>query len=194
MTTAKEKQKKPNTISVLLLLTAAALAGTVLFGVLFQTCARGVFLTLHISFSTIFYHFFMRILVAAAVTAYGRSRGFSPDAAWYRPRRWEAALYRRLRVKRWKTKLITARPEQFDLRRQSYAELLRNMTQAELGHTIMMALSFVPLLWIPVFGAAPVFLITSILACAMDAPFVMIQRYNRPRVQRLMQQAQLHTK
>ncbi len=188
------KQKKPNTISILLLLTAAALAGTVLFGVLFHSCAWDIFLTLHISFLTIFYHFFMRILVAAAVTAYGRSRGFSPDAAWYRPRRWEAALYRRLRVKRWKTKLITARPEQFDIHRWSYADLLRNMTQAELGHTLMMALSFVPLLWIPTFGAAPVFLITSILACAMDAPFVMIQRYNRPRVQRLMQQAHLHTK
>jgi len=48
-------------------------------------------------------------------------------------------------------------------------------------------LSFIPLLFSIWFGSAGVFLITSCLAALLDAAFVMVQRYNRPRLLRLIQ-------
>ena len=56
---------------------------------------------------------------------------------------------------------------------------------AEITHEIIILLSFAPLLVIPKFGAAPVFVITSLLAALFDGIFVIMQRYNRPRLLRL---------
>ena len=61
------------------------------------------------------------------------------------------------------------------------------MCGAEIVHEIIMVLSFLPLLAIPVFGAFPVFLITSVLAALFDGVFVMAQRYNRPRLVRILE-------
>ncbi len=66
-------------------------------------------------------------------------------------------------------------------------ELLHNMMQAELVHRIIMLLSFVPLLFIIPFGEPAVFIITSLASAALDGCFVIIQRYNRPRVIRLLE-------
>ena len=46
--------------------------------------------------------------------------------------------------------------------------------------------SFVPLLFSLAVGVLPVFLITSLIAAAFDMIFVIIQRYNRPRLLRLI--------
>ena len=63
------------------------------------------------------------------------------------------------------------------------------MCRNELAHEVMATLSFVPLLFClfcddPV-ANLPVFLITSVLAAAADLIPVILQRYNRPRLQRL---------
>lgn len=64
------------------------------------------------------------------------------------------------------------------------------MCRNELAHEVMAALSFVPLLFClfcddPV-ANLPVFLITSVLAAVADLIPVILQRYNRPRLQRLL--------
>ena len=59
------------------------------------------------------------------------------------------------------------------------------MCQAELVHEVNIAVSFVPILFSVWVGALPVFVITSILAAGYDLLFVILQRYNRPRVLRL---------
>ena len=56
------------------------------------------------------------------------------------------------------------------------------MCQAELVHETITVLSFVPVLFAIWFGQLPVFLITSLLAAAFDMQFVILQRFNRPRV------------
>ena len=40
------------------------------------------------------------------------------------------------------------------------------------------------------FGALPVFVITSTLAACFDAMFVLMQRYNRPRIMKLLEKAE----
>ena len=65
-------------------------------------------------------------------------------------------------------------------------ELLHNVAQAELVHRIIMVLSFGPLLLIIPYGVPMVFVVTSIVAALIDLQFVIIQRYNRPRVMKLL--------
>ncbi len=91
-----------------------------------------------------------------------------------------------LNVKKWKSKAITAKPEQFDLRKVTPKELLHNTLQAELVHRYIMALSFLPLFLIIPYGVPAVFILTSAAACLLDCVFVIIQRYNRPRIIRIL--------
>lgn len=166
----------------------------VLFRVLHRQTGQSGFMAAYITFLTISYHFIMRLAVGETITLLYQKREFHYDAAWYQPKPFEKKLYKRLNVKKWKLNLITAKPEQFDIRQRSSEELLKNMTQAEVVHEIIMVLSFVPLFLIKWYGAASVFLITSVLACLADSLFVMIQRYNRPRLLRLKQKLEANRK
>lgn len=177
--------KQSKTIRFLVSLALLFLMLSMLFRVAYIRTAEKLFLSLYITFLTIGYHFLMRLAVGETVTLLYRNRDFHYDAPWYQQRPFEAKLYRFLGVKKWKLHLITAKPEQFDIRHRTYQELQKNMTQAEVVHEVIMVLSFVPLALIQWYGAAGVFLITSALACLADSLFVMIQRYNRPRVLRL---------
>ena len=132
-----------------------------------------------ISCGTACYHFAMRLLVGALVPPIkGTSR-------WFRPWRWEAPLYRFLRVKSWKKHLPTYDPRQFSLREYTPQQVVCNMCGAEVVHEIIMLCSFLPLLMVPLFGEFWVFFITSLLSALFDSLFVMAQRYNRPRLERI---------
>lgn len=158
---------------------------TLFFGIYYQQTRKGIYLTLFITFLTVSYHFLMRVIVGEMVTLICKKRNFSYDSFWWRTSPYEQKIYGILQVKKWKIHMITAKPEQFDIRRRTIDELLHNMTQAEIVHEIIMVLSFAPIILIHWFGAAAVFIITSIVACFIDLIFVIIQRYNRPRVMRL---------
>lgn len=159
--------------------TAISCIVTIGFAVLYQLFHADWLFSAAITFGTTFYHFAMRLLVGAWVPPLnGTSR-------WFRPRKWEAALYRKLRVKGWKQFLPTYDPRQFSLKENTLSQVVRNMCSAEIVHEVIMLCSFLPLLVIPIFGAWPVFLITSVLAALFDSLFVMAQRYNRPRLERI---------
>ena len=74
----------------------------------------------------------------------------------------------------------------FDVKVHSLQEIVQAMCQAELIHEMIVVLSFVPIVAGVCFGAYPVFVITSALAAMLDLMFVMVQRYNRQRVIKLM--------
>ena len=73
-------------------------------------------------------------------------------------------------------------PSCFDPKIHTWAEIAQAMCQAEIVHEVIVVLSFLPLLAAIPFGAFPVFLITSLLAAVYDLTFVIMQRYNRPRI------------
>lgn len=177
------------TKSVLAAMITAAISlgiATIAFFVFYYLKGSEWMLTAAVTFLTVFYHFAMRLATGEAVTAIFRGREFPQDRAGFRMFDLEEQLYRALKVKKWKLMVITAKPEQFDLKQVSPEELLHNVMQAELVHRIIMLLSFVPLLFIIPFGEPLVFICTSVFACAFDSIFVIIQRYNRPRVIRYM--------
>lgn len=160
---------------------------TIIFSILYYRFGRDWMLSVAVTFLTISYHFIMRLVVGQSVTVRYRNREFNMNSFGFRLHKFEPELYRQLKVKRWKSSMITARPEQFDLKDNDLKSLLHNILQAELVHRIIMVLSFVPILFIIPFGAPVVFIITSVLASFVDLQFVIIQRYNRPRVVRMIE-------
>ena len=149
----------------------------------------GVCLTLAITFGTTAYHFIMRLLVGAAVGSGMKNRA-DYTSWWYRPRPWEEGFYRLLRVKSWKGRLPTYDPNAFSPRVHSWDEIAQATCQSEVVHEVIIPLSFLPLFAARWFGAFPVFLITSVCGAFLDLLFVLMQRYNRPRVVKLAQRQQ----
>lgn len=146
-----------------------------------------------ISTGTTAYHFVMRLAVGYIVPKLTHYN-FDYHCRWFQPKNWESVFYRKLKLRNWKGKLPTYAPGQFSMAENSMYRIIQNMCGAELVHEIIMVLSFLPLLTVPLFGAFPVFLTTSLLAALFDSVFVMAQRYNRPRLVRIYekQEAKVH--
>lgn len=157
---------------------------TIVTAALFGKFHIDVLLTLAITFGTITYHFLMRLGVGGLLDMVMRNRA-DYTKAWYQMRPFEEKLYKKLKVKRWKDKMPTYDPELFSLEKHSFDEIAQAMCQAEIVHEIIVVLSFVPLFAAIPFGTFPVFLITSVFAAGLDLMFVIMQRYNRPRIVRL---------
>lgn len=164
--------------------TAMITAAVTVLLLLFQLLFLPQLLPLTITAAVTCYHFSMRLLVGFTVSAAG-SR-IRPNARWFAPRAWEAPLYRFLRVRLWKRHIPTYNPESFDLGLRTLPQILQTMCVSEVVHETILVLSFLPLLLAVPFGSTWVFLSTSLAAAAVDCIFVILQRYNRPRIARLV--------
>ena len=162
---------------------------TVIFAVLYGHLAKGVWLSLAITFGTFSYHFLMRLLVGGIVNAVMKNTAdcYNP---WFRVSEREARLYEKLGVKRWKGRMPTYDPALFDPKKRSWSEIAQATCQAEVVHENIVLLSFLPLLAAIPFDSFLVFLLTSLAAALFDGIFVILQRYNRPRLLRLASRKQ----
>lgn len=166
-------------------ITVMAAAAAAVFGALYLCSSLDIFLTLLITFATISYHFIMRLIVGGCVKAVMQNHA-DLSKPWYQQKTWEKNLYRILRVKKWKAKVPTYDPDSFDLKRHTPDEVAQAMCQAEITHEIILPLSFLPIpaaIWV---GALPAFVITSVLAAVMELFFIVTQRFNRPRIMRML--------
>ena len=98
-------------------------------------CGQGWMLSAYVTSLTGSYHFTMRLIVGQIMILYYRKHPPRPGSFTTRSFAFEPELYRRLNVKSWKNRLITARPDQFDMKNLTPAEMLRSMVQAETGHS-----------------------------------------------------------
>ena len=157
---------------------------TMLCIALYVKTKDGLFLTLGITFGTTSYHFIMRLLVGFSINCLFHNR-IDYRKKWFQVSKGEERLYRKIRVKNWKEKMATYDPDCFDRSQHSWHEIAQATCQAELVHEVIILFSFVPILAAIPFGTLIVFVITSVLAACYDALFVIMQRYNRPRILRL---------
>ena len=139
-----------------------------------------------ITFGTFLYHLAMRLLVGHMIDNVMKNRA-AYTKRWYQLCGFEKKLYKKLKVKQWKGNFPTYNPTLFDPKFHSWDEIAQAMCQAELVHEVIVILSFLPLFAAIPFGSFYVFFITSLLAALFDLCFVVIQRYNRPRVLKLLQ-------
>ena len=157
---------------------------TLLFSAVYFHTENSASLSLAITMGTTLYHFAMRLAVGFF---YDRIMNNKADIGrwWYQTKGFEKRIYNWLNVKNWKGIMPSYEPELFDPHKHTWNEIAQAMCQAELVHETIILLSFVPILFAKLFGALPVFVITSLLAAAFDMIFVIMQRYNRPRVIKL---------
>ena len=155
---------------------------TTLFSLLHYYFEQPALLSLAITFGTTCYHFSMRLLVGALVP-----NDFDYHRRWFHCSSFETGLYKKLRLKQWKGQLPTYNPRLFSLQDNSLEQIVRNMCQAEVIHEVIILCSFIPLLFSMVWDSFGVFLITSVLAACFDALFVMLQRFNRPRIIKMLE-------
>ena len=166
-----------NVITVVTALTTAALAVT------YHLVPHDWLLSAAITTGTTFYHFAVRLVVGSIVPSCIQK----PMAhRWFAQKRFEPRMYAFLRVKQWKDHMPTYDPASFSLRHNSLERIVYNSCVSEAVHTVIVLFSFVPILFSLWWDALPVFLITSILAALFDSCFIIMQRYNRPRLVRIL--------
>lgn len=159
---------------------------TALFAAVYQFYKNAFILTMGITFGTFSYHFLMRLAVGYVVNLIFHNR-MDYRLWWFRPRRFEKRLYEFLRVKKWKRHIPAYDPDTFSAEKHSLEEIAQATCQAEVVHEIIVGLSFLPILFAIPFGALAAFLITSILSALFDSVFVILQRYNRPRLVKIIE-------
>ena len=164
---------------------AVSLAATVILAISYKVTSSGILLPLGITSGTIAYHFVMRLMVGLAFHATMRNKA-DYRKRWYQVSKREMAVYEKLKVKQWKRRMPTYDPALFDPRLHTWEEIVQAMCQAELVHETIAVLSFLPILAGIWFGEYPVFIVTSVLSAACDMVFVIMQRYNRQRVTKLL--------
>lgn len=170
------------TKKLVLTVTAVLFILTVLFIVLSVLTDNSVCLTLAITFGTTFYHFAMRLFIGKII-----GHNFNYQSFWFRERGFEKPLYKAIRVKKWKDKVPSYNSSTYMTKNIALDEIVNTMCRNEVIHEVIALLSFVPILFSFAFDAVLVFVITSVIACLFDLIFVVMQRYNRPRVIRVFE-------
>ena len=169
----------------MILMTIISLIVLLVSGAIYYFTGNNVTFSVAITFGTIFYHLAIRLAVGYLVNARYHNR-MDYTKKWFTEKTFEQKLYKKLQVKKWKKRLPTFNPQDFDLKNRSVAEIVQVSCQAEIVHEVNMVLSFVPVVFSVWFGSLGVFLLTSCAAFLFDSIFVIMQRFNRPRLIRLI--------
>lgn len=159
---------------------------TIIFTLIYQCNPNTVILSIAITFGTISYHFLMRLVVGCVINGLYHNE-FDYKKKWFREKRFEKRLYEVLKVKKWKDKMPTFAPEMLDLKVHTGEEIAGAMCQSEVVHSIIVVLCFLPILATLIWGTFWVFFITSVLSAGVESMFIIMQRYNRPRVIRMIE-------
>ena len=179
-----ENRIQPRTI--LLLVMAAGLIGCAAFSGVYRLSRRDWAFTALIISAMVVYHVFIRFFAPVVLWVFFR-KTYDYRRRWFQPRRWEPRLYRLLRVKRWKGRAITYDPREFSLRLHSLEEIVNNMCHAEAVHELTALLSLLSVFFAVPLGGTAAFVTTAVLAASVDLACVVIQRYNRPRLVKLLE-------
>lgn len=127
---------------------------------------------------TVMYHFWMRIILGNVTKLFRIHSG----QRWFREHGFEKHLYKLLRVRKWKEKVLTYDPSAFSVKDHTLEEIANTMSKAETDHWVNELISLSTLLFAIPWGAFWIFFGTAIFAMLFDAQFIVVQRYNRPRV------------
>ena len=144
---------------------------------------NGIILWIGITCFTIMYHLWMRIIMGNVSKLFR----INYKQWWFKEINFENKLYKLLRVKKWKGKALTYNPELFSLKDYSLEEIANTMSKAETDHWINEIISLSTLLFAIAWGEFWIFLITAIAAMLFDSQFIVIQRYNRPRILKILE-------
>ncbi len=185
MTEQKKAGPSGPAIFMYCVIAAAAIIAAVCFALYYgvRTGSRVVLWT-GITAFTVMYHLWLRIIMGNVTKLFK----ISYTQRWFRENAFEKKLYSLLRVKKWKGKALTYNPELFSLKDNSLESIANTMSKAETDHWVNELISLSTLFFAIIFsGGFIAFAISAVAAMLFDGQFIVIQRYNRPRVVRLIE-------
>lgn len=153
---------------------------------MFLGTKKPIFFTLGIVAMTICYHFTIRLVIGGLYDFFLKN-DVDYKREWFSERNFEKNLYKRLHVKKWKDFLPTADEDLFSLEKRTPVQVIKAGCQAEIVHECCAAAGLLSMFLAIPFGYFWVFCVTSILAALCDLAFVAIQRFNRPRLMKLIE-------
>lgn len=116
-----------------------------------------------------------------------KKNGFNYKNKWFKVHKFEIKIYDVLKVKKWKNILPTYNKKSYDLSSNSLIEIANTMCKAEVAHEIMFIISFIPMFLMFAFPKVFIYLIVICsLSAVIDLLLIMIQRYNRNRIVKLI--------
>lgn len=136
-----------------------------------------------IIFMTIAYHVIVRLVIGTLIDV-AFDNQFDGSKSWFEDSDAERAFYKLIGVRKWKNKLPTFDSAAFSIKNHSLEDLVGTSCQAEVVHEVNIAASLLAMLFAIPFGSMWLFALTSILGALVDLVFVIVQRYNRPRLMR----------
>lgn len=134
----------------------------------------------------IVYHFWLRLIMGNVTKLFS----FNRNHFWFKERKFEKKLYKLFCVKKWKGKALTYNPESFSLEKHSLDEIADVMVKSEVDHWVNEIISITSIFFSLLWGQFWIFFATAIFAMIFDAQFIIIQRYNRPRILKIIQKKQ----
>ena len=134
---------------------------------------------------TIMYHFWVRIIMGNVSKLFKKHINYKQW--WFKEKKFEKNLYKFLKVKKWKDKALTYNPESFSLKAHSLEEIVNTMAKSEVDHWINELISLSTLLFAIPWGGFWAFFISALVAMIFDSQFIIIQRFNRPRIVKLLE-------
>ena len=161
-----------------------AIASAVIFSIYYTgTFENEAFLWSGVVCFIVLYQFGLRILFGEI----SKRMNINYAHPFYRERGFEKYLYKLLFVRRWKDKVLTFDPDAYNFKNRTLPELARTMSKSELDHWVNVLISIGGMFFALVWGCPEAFIITAVLAILFDAQFIVVQRYNRPIVVRLIE-------
>ena len=171
---------------ILLLVMTLGLVGCLVFGGIYRDSRTEWAFYGAVASGMVVYHMLIRFLAPVFLWVFFR-KSYNYRHRWFQPNPWEPGLYGLLRVKEWKAKAVTYDPREFSLRLHSPEEIVNNMCHAEAVHELTAVLSLASVFFAIPFGRTAEFVVTAVLAAGVDGACVVIQRYNRPRLVKILE-------
>ena len=179
-----EKAKKSGSaifmdIVIVLMLLVACACFALYYGGFFQSL---IVLWVGVASFTILYHFWLRILMGKV------TKRFAIDyrAWWFKERSFEKKLYKILKVRKWKGKVLTYDPDAFLIEKHGYEGVANAMAKAETDHWINELISLSTMLFPLLWGAPWLFISTAVVGMLFDMQFIVVQRFHRPIITRVI--------
>lgn len=151
-----------------------------------------ILLALAVTSMTVAYHFCIRLVIGNIIPLFKVK--INTESRYFQVSETEKSIYKKFKVKDWKSGVPTYNPDEFDIRKNSVEQLIINGCNSEIVHTANIVASYIPILFSIWFNSLPVFIVTSVFASIYDLQFVVLQRYNRPRLLKSIKRRRNDTK
>ena len=140
-------------------------------------------LFLGIVFMTMAYHLIVRLVIGVFCDR-ALENGIDPNDHWFADSDAEQSIYRTIGVRSWKNRIPMPDAWKFSIKKRSLEDVIAESCRTELVHEIGAVMSLLAVLLTIPFGYLWFFILTSALGGLFDLVFVIVQRYNRPRLMR----------